>query len=86
MYFSALLSYALRTMNISDNKSVPSNPFTEEKLNHLYMNGWFEYSEFLEVANRLYEGMKRNRKFGTLMCGQMLKNVDFFDKFKLTLP
>ena len=70
------------TSNISEKKSLPSNPFTEEKLNHLYMNGWFNYSEFLEVANRLYEGMKRNRKFGTLMCGQMLKNVDFFDKFK----
>ena len=69
--------------NIITNSNVDNQAislYTEEQKEKLYENGWVERDEFMNIASRLYEGMKRNRRFGTLMIGQMLKNCDFFDK------
>ena len=44
-----------------------------------YSKMWLSYNDFKEIADNMYKAMERNRKFGVLMCDQMLRNLDFLN-------
>ena len=60
--------------NVITRKTIES-----EHLENMYSTNWLEYNDFKDISDKLYSAMQRNRKFGTLMCGQMLKNLDFLN-------
>ena len=65
--------------DLNTNNKRTTEDSTEDK-DMTYSKMWLDYKDFKDLADNMYNAMERNRKYSLLICGQMLRNLDFLNK------
>lgn len=64
----------------TDMDTTTTTESTKADTETFYSKMWLEYNDFKDLSDNLYNAMERNRKYGTLMSGQLLRSLDFLNK------
>lgn len=68
--------------DIGNSNCVKRNEIEDKSISSLYEKSWMELGDFQKITEKIHAGMCSHRKYGTLMIGEMLKILDFFEKYK----